>query len=216
MSGSAWNKGIPRTSAEKDKISRTTKAAMQKIQLVAWNKGKKLSPEHIAKVVAQLKLRKLSPETKRKIAIAHLGLHHTQSTKEKLSALVKKRYMEHPELCEISRQRALSMILPKKDTSIEIALQQELTARKIAFEKHRVIENCVPDLIIGNKLIFADGCYWHGCEKHCRKFGLLQARVIAKDRRQEQQLAQKGYTLFRFWEHEILNNAASCIDKVRS
>jgi DNA mismatch endonuclease (patch repair protein) len=58
--------------------------------------------------------------------------------------------------------------------------------------------------------VFIDGCFWHACPKHCRmpssnrefwerKIGRNQAR----DRAVARELKRKGWTVIRFWEHDL-------------
>jgi hypothetical protein len=54
-------------------------------------------------------------------------------------------------------------------TSIELAIEQELKNRGIPFETQKVLFNkfLVDAVIEESKIvIFADGCYWHGCLEH--------------------------------------------------
>jgi len=62
-------------------------------------------------------------------------------------------------------------------------------------------------------VIFADGCYWHGCPihlPHCKKI----KQHLQQDSFITHFLEKKGWIVFRFWEHEINEDAEGCIDKV--
>jgi DNA mismatch endonuclease (patch repair protein) len=175
--------------------------------------------EIVARVSAKMKGRKGHAHTKEeidKISKAHLGLGHTEETRKILSEKAKARYREHPELADAMRLRRLALVFPKKDTKIELLLQNALMKRGAEFIKHPSIEGCQPDMYLSstNTVIFADGCYWHGCPEHCRKFGKIQEVVMQKDKRQERNLQLAGYKILRFWEHDILNNLSACIDKI--
>ena len=57
--------------------------------------------------------------------------------------------------------------------------------------------------------VFVDGCFWHGCPRHCRKPSTNQdywERKIAsnakRDRTVASTLRKKGWTVVRIWEHE--------------
>jgi G:T-mismatch repair DNA endonuclease (very short patch repair protein) len=68
---------------------------------------------------------------------------------------------ENPELI---RQFRLGRVYPKKDTSIECAMQDELLRRGIRFVKHLPILNrCQADIAFPERKIavFCDGDYWH-------------------------------------------------------
>jgi len=95
-----------------------------------------------------------------------------------------------------------------QNTSIEIALQNELKKRNIPFETHLAIEKiCRPDIVFLNyKLaVQADGDYWHG-----DNFPKQQQRDIENDAK----LKNKGWTILRFSGSEIQANISACIDKI--
>jgi len=58
--------------------------------------------------------------------------------------------------------------------------------------------------------VFVDGCFWHGCPKHCKipagnrpfwkkKFAANKSR----DRRVNRELRKLGWCVIRIWEHEL-------------
>ena len=74
----------------------------------------------------------------------------------------------------------------------------------------------------GNKYrkiaIFVDGCFWHGCPLCYREptsnVGYWRAKIArnrANDDKVAKGLKNAGYTVMRFWEHDILNNALDCV-----
>lgn len=79
-----------------------------------------------------------------------------------------------------------------------------------------------PDAGLAGKLcIFVDGCFWHGCPKHYVRprsresfwSGKLQANVL-RDRQQTLALLEAGWTVLRFWEHEVEEDPARCVHRV--
>ena len=46
--------------------------------------------------------------------------------------------------------------------------------------------------------IYADGCYWHGCPTHFPERGKREL-----DKKIDDYLTQSGWTVLRFWEHDI-------------
>lgn len=103
------------------------------------------------------------------------------------------------------RTKKLRQISPRKDTSIEVRLQEGLTKLGIRFEKHKAILG-QPDVFIGpNVCVFADGCYWHGCERcyNRNNFSSQQRARIVRDQVITQKLINDGYVVLRFWEHDI-------------
>ncbi|MFE5843964.1 very short patch repair endonuclease [Streptomyces niveus] len=66
--------------------------------------------------------------------------------------------------------------------------------------------------------VFVDGCYWHGCPEHYvppkTNSGYWSDKVagnIARDRDTDQRLAEAGWTVLRFWEHESADDCALSI-----
>ena len=58
--------------------------------------------------------------------------------------------------------------------------------------------------------VYVDGCFWHGCPDHYvrpRSSGEFWSRKlrqnVTRDRRQTIALEESGWTVCRFWEHEI-------------
>lgn len=57
--------------------------------------------------------------------------------------------------------------------------------------------------------VFIDGCFWHGCPQHATLpkrnadyWGPKLARNVERDRETDAQLAQAGWRVLRYWEHE--------------
>lgn len=168
--------------------------------------------------------RKQSKETKEKKSLANKGQipwikgkYHTEETKKKMS-LVRLGRKHSEEWKEKIRSARLKQILPNRDTSIEVKIQNELKSRNILFVTHKVLLNmCQADIFIEpNIAIFCDGCYWHGCEQCFDKNeldGLQRARII-RDNLVTQKLINSNYIVLRFWEHEIRNNLEVVMNKI--
>lgn len=69
-----------------------------------------------------------------------------------------------------------------------------------------------PDFVFPKNRVaaFIDGCFWHGCSKHCRmpssnkdywerKIG----KNVQRDRKINKELRAKGWKVIRFWEHDL-------------
>jgi DNA mismatch endonuclease (patch repair protein) len=69
-----------------------------------------------------------------------------------------------------------------------------------------------PDFIFrqARLALFVDGCFWHGCGRHCKipvgnrafwekKFAANKAR----DRRVNRELRKLGWRVLRVWEHDL-------------
>ena len=95
--------------------------------------------------------------------------------------------------------------MKKKDTSIELAVENELKRRGIPYLKQVPIKGiALVDFLLPNKIIIqADGDYWHSRKKN-----------KGKDISQDTELYFKNYKVFRFTETEINKSAKKCINKV--
>jgi len=69
-----------------------------------------------------------------------------------------------------------------------------------------------PDFVFRNLkvAVFVDGCFWHGCAQHLRMPATNRDYWLAKiqrNARRDQQTAKAlrkaGWTVLRFWEHEL-------------
>lgn len=202
-------KGKEKSNEIRNKISETRKRLYAEGKIINARKGKIVEEESKRKMSETKKLM-----YKDKTKNPFFGKHHSKETKEKiaLAHLGKKGSQKQKDM-------RLHQIFPIKDTSIEIKLQEELKKLGIHFEKHKAIIG-QPDIFIEpNICIFADGCYWHGCEK-CfedrNRLGNRQRYAIVKDNIITQKLINDGYIVLRFWEHEINDNMENLIIQIKS
>ena len=150
--------------------------------------------------------KKFTPEQIKRLSEAHKGYMAPESQRQKISIGLKKYRFEHPEanpakredVRQKIRESRANIILPFKDTSIELKLQSGLTQLGIEFHKHKPIRlsdgsyHQVDIFIEPNVCIEADGDYWHN-----RPDVKLRDAFINKD------LTAQGYIVYRIWEHEI-------------
>ncbi len=141
-----------------------------------------------------------------------LSKNEYEKVKAKIRDTVNNNYKTKPEIKENIRKKRLLQVFPVNDTKIEKLLQTELLKRNIKFITHKAIEICQPDIFLPdyNTIIFADGCYWHGCPTHFPKYN----PNVQWDKGCTEYLKKCGYKVFRFWEHEINKSPKKCIDKV--
>ena len=136
-----------------------------------------------------------------------LGLRHSEEAKKKISLANKGRKHSEEARAKMKLTR-LKQIMPFRDTSIEIRLQDWLKEQNIEFETHYSILG-QPDIFIKpNICIFADGCYWHKCPD-CG-FGHKRER----DEMVTGELQKQGYTVIRLWEHDIKNNQFNSLNQL--
>ncbi|MEU7152767.1 very short patch repair endonuclease [Streptomyces sp. NPDC045456] len=103
----------------------------------------------------------------------------------------------------------------RRDTKPELALRRLLyTAglryrlqRRVPGMTRRTIDIAFPGLRIA---VFVDGCFWHGCPEHATLpkanaqwwRDKLEGNVV-RDAETTAHLESAGWTVLRFWEHEV-------------
>ncbi|WP_024905200.1 very short patch repair endonuclease [Robbsia andropogonis] len=125
-----------------------------------------------------------------------------------------------PSSPEASRRMAK---IRQKGTSAEIALRRELYRRglryrvdfKILKKPRRVADVAFPGLMIA---IFVDGCFWHGCPEHAtwpkQNSDFWRQKIEmnrVRDADTNERLRSAGWTVLRFWEHELPTEAADIV-----
>lgn len=120
------------------------------------------------------------------------------------------------------RSKIMSKIRGKNSVP-ELLLRRALWAKNIRFRIHRKDLPGRPDIVIEKyKLaIFVDGDFWHGYEWEKRKpktnegFWIPKIeRNIQKDKWVNNNLEEIGFTVMRFWEHDVRRNLHTCVNQV--
>ncbi|MER7954511.1 very short patch repair endonuclease [Streptomyces sp. NPDC096030] len=121
-----------------------------------------------------------------------------------------------------ARRRNMQAIR-SRDTKPEQLIRRLLHAQGL---RYRVAARPLPDLrrtadVVfrpAKVAVFIDGCYWHGCPEHyvppktnAGYWSDKVARNMARDRDTDQRLAEAGWTVLRFWEHEPSEEVATQI-----
>jgi very-short-patch-repair endonuclease len=96
--------------------------------------------------------------------------------------------------------------MPKKNTNIERMLEAELLKIGVPFESQKAIGNiAVVDFLVSKKLVVqADGDYWH-----------KMPHMAEKDKRQDAQLKDYGFSVLRFWGSDIKKDATVCGNRIK-
>lgn len=130
--------------------------------------------------------------------------------REKIRKSVLKKYEQNPEILRKISEARLRQVFPKKDSTIEIIMQEALREKGLGFSTHYPIKG-QPDIAFPeNKLaVFCDGCYWHACSVH---FPNQKKREM--DEHVNEYLHKEGWTVLRLWEHEINENVEDCVNKI--
>lgn len=111
------------------------------------------------------------------------------------------------------------------DTKPEISLRKALWAIGLRYRKNvrRLPGN--PDIVFmkAKTVIFVDGEFWHGYRwtekkpkiKSNRDYWIKKIEGnIARDRRNRKELRLAGFTVLRFWEHEIKSDLSKCVARI--
>ncbi|MCX5111741.1 very short patch repair endonuclease [Streptomyces sp. NBC_00378] len=121
-----------------------------------------------------------------------------------------------------ARRRNMQAIR-SRDTKPEQLIRRLVHAKGL---RYRVAARPLPDLRRTADLVFRpakvavfiDGCYWHGCPEHYIPpktnpgyWSDKVARNMARDRDTDQRLAEAGWLVLRFWEHQDSDACAASI-----
>ena len=216
-----WNKGINIWTTRKHphqgkKIWKDKDHPKGMLGKTAWNKGLKGAYLHSEESKLKIKNNNAhywkgkptwitgkhhSEETKKKIGLSNAGLERSEETRKK-----------------IKKARA-KQIFPLKDSSIELKIQDFLTALKIEFVTHKYMNiknsyQCdifipIQNGIIKETIIEADGEFFHmNPEKYSAEDKIFKNGMTAKERwkldnSRTKELIEKGFNVIRLWENDI-------------
>ncbi len=196
------HKGKRYSRESKLKMSNTRKKLMEEGKLFLNETRDKMRQNRLGKHLSEEskeKLRNLiiSKETRDKISKAGMGRIFSKESRKKISLahMGMKFTEEHKLKLKIHRAK---MILPTKDSSIELKIQDFLRQLSIPFITHKHMKEIAHgyqcDILIPSmKLVIeCDGDYWH-------KYPI--GRDIDHIRTKE--LNEKGFKVLRLWEREI-------------
>ena len=121
-------------------------------------------------------------------------------------------------------QRSFNMSrIRGRDTGPEVLLRKLLFANGLRGYRVKSRLFGKPDIVFPRYrvAVFVDGCFWHKCPvcfikpETNRKF--WEDKIggnIKRDKAVNEKLAQEGYKVVRFWEHEIRSNLNKCYLRV--
>lgn len=82
----------------------------------------------------------------------------------------------------------------------------------------------VPDIAFISRRIavFVDGCFWHGCPEHYttpRTNTVFWSTKVHRNRSRDAEVNSRlhdlGWTVLRFWEHDVADRLNSVVDTIR-
>jgi len=112
-----------------------------------------------------------------------------------------------------------------KNTKAEMSLRRLLWKNGVRYRIHVLGIMGKPDIIIKKYrlVIFVDGAFWHGYDwkrkreriKTNREFWLVKIEMnIERDNRVNNVLRQQGFTVMRFWDHQVLKESDKCLNQI--
>lgn len=123
------------------------------------------------------------------------------------------------------RSAVMARIRGRGNKETELELMKLLREHRITGWRRNQKVFGKPDFLFRqNRLaLFVDGCFWHGCPKHCKipagnrafwkkKFALNKAR----DRRVTRELRRLGWRVVRIWEHDLAKRGDACAQRIAS
>ena len=110
-----------------------------------------------------------------------------------------------------------------KNTGPEIKLRKKLWSQDVRGYRIHCNLPGKPDIVFTKKkiAIFIDGCFWHKCpycfqEPETRnEFWMKKIGTnVERDLKNTRQLQEDGWTVLRFWEHEIRKTPDNVVEKI--
>ena len=122
------------------------------------------------------------------------------------------------------KQRSYNMSrIKSRDTGPEIKLRKLLFSEGLRGYRISAKLPGKPDIIFRKyKLaIFIDGCFWHKCPKcfigpetHKKFWQDKIKNNVERDNKINRILKKDGWTVVRFWEHDIRKRPDKCVNKI--
>jgi DNA mismatch endonuclease (patch repair protein) len=115
--------------------------------------------------------------------------------------------------------------IKSSNTLPERMLRKAISIRGFRYRLHSKSLPGKPDIVFHKRklVVFIDGEFWHGYKwkkkrpriKSNRKYWVEKIeRNIVRDRKNNRELKELGFTVIRFWEHQIRKNADACVERI--
>ncbi|WP_047795759.1 very short patch repair endonuclease [Exiguobacterium sp. JLM-2] len=110
-----------------------------------------------------------------------------------------------------------------KDTKMEIKVRHALWQKGYRFRKNDRTLYGSPDISIKKYklVVFLDSCFWHGCPVHFKLPKINSdfweqkiRRNTERDAEVTRHYVEEGWTILRFWEHEVKDNINEVVDNI--
>ncbi len=114
-----------------------------------------------------------------------------------------------------------------KNTIPEIILRKALWNSGLRYRLNLKSLPGSPDIVINSRklVVFVDGEFWHGYNWDSKKEKIKANKEywiskieknMQRDLKNNEDLRGLGYTVLRFWEHEIRKDVMACVNKILS
>jgi DNA mismatch endonuclease (patch repair protein) len=122
----------------------------------------------------------------------------------------------------LSRSEQMARIRGR-ETRPEVRLRSALHGRGMRFRVGLRTGHGRADIVFTRRRIavFVDGCFWHGCPDHYVRPRTREAfwakklkGNVGRDRRQTLALEREGWTVLRFWEHEVVERLDRVVGEI--
>ncbi|MFF4753121.1 very short patch repair endonuclease [Streptomyces sp. NPDC002514] len=112
-----------------------------------------------------------------------------------------------------------------RDTAPEVAVRKLLHAAGLRYRVNfpvpgmprRTIDIAFSRVKVA---VFLDGCFWHGCPEHATHpkanaewWRQKLTKNIIRDQETTRHLESQGWTVLRFWEHEVPKSIAEVVEE---
>lgn len=123
-----------------------------------------------------------------------------------------------------TRSRVMAAVHSNGNRSTEITLVTLLKESGVTGWRRKWKLPGHPDFVWPKQrlALFVDGCFWHGCPKHCRVptsnreyWERKIANNQARDKRITRELRQAGWVVLRVWEHSFKHSPSRIIGRIR-
>lgn len=112
-----------------------------------------------------------------------------------------------------------------KNTRAEVLLRKAMWKENLRFRIHTEQVPGKPDILIKKYrlAIFVDGAFWHGYQWDQNRQKIKSnisfwtskiERNMQRDCEVNMKLEERGVTVMRFWDHEVLKELPKCINQI--
>ncbi len=122
------------------------------------------------------------------------------------------------------RSEVMSRIRGRGNRDTELALMRLLREHRITgWRRHQGLLGR-PDFVFraARVAVFVDGCFWHGCPKHCQLPATNRAfwrRKLEANKERDRQVTSAlkggGWTVIRIWECQLSKAPGRCVRRIR-